>query len=171
MQIPRPSVREGWWRFAGAAVLCVGFAGVFVVWLRYEVGGQSATIAVVDFGEAVAAMFAAGACAWAAGRSQGRLRRAWAFNAVADSAFSYLNATNNYGAIGSELDAGWVIGYLMIGLSALWPTASPSPGDDDKPIDVWQLALPWLAILLAAVVLITGLFRHRPIDVFSTVLI
>ena len=36
---------------------------------------------------------------------------------------------------------------------------------------MWQLALPWLAILLAAVVLITGLFRHRPIDVFSTVLI
>ncbi len=290
-------------------MLCAGFAGGFVVWLRFQLGGEGATIAVDDFGEAVAAMFAAGACTWAARRSTGRLRRAWVlmalaaavwclgeiawavyevglgetvpypglpdvgfvaaipltiagvvsfgqssrgtatgmrlwldraivalallasawslgldaivrspaaswletvlniaypvgdiaigtvlilalrratdetqgrlllllgglgFNALADSAFSYLNATNNYGAIGSELDAGWVIGYLMIGLAALWPTAPAVPGDEDKPIDVWQLALPWLAILVAAVVLVIGLFRHRPIDVFSTVLI
>ena len=309
MQVLRPSGRPGWWRFAAATVLCAGSAAVFVIWLRDQVGGSGVTIAVDDFGEAVAAMFAAVACAWAAWRSEGRLRRAWALiaaaaaawcageiawsvyevglgqavpypglpdvgfvaaipltiagvlsfgqgargtstglrlwldraivalallasawslgldvivqspvnswlekvlniaypigdiaigtvliltlrratdgtqgrlflllgglaaNALADSAFSFLNATNNYGAIGSELDAGWVIGYLMIGLSALWPAAAPSPGDEDKPIDVWQLALPWLAILVAAIVLISGLFRHRPIDVFSTVLI
>ena len=310
--VSKPSSRsskQGWWRFAAAAALFAAFAAVFVICLGYQIGGTTVTIAVDDFGEAVAAMVAAAACAWAARRSGGRLRRAWGFiaaaaaawccgeiawsvyevglgqavpypglpdigfiaaipltiagvltfgpaargtatgprlwldraivalallssawslgldvivqspadwwlekvlniaypvgdiaigtvlilalrrateetqgrlflllgglaaNALADSAFSYLNATNSYGAIGSELDAGWVIGYLMIALAAFWPAARIPSGDEDKPIDVWQLALPWLAILVAAIALVSGLFRHHPIDVLSTVLI
>jgi two-component system, sensor histidine kinase and response regulator len=94
-----------------------------------------------------------------------------AANAIADSAFSYLNATGAYGAIGSELDAGWVIGYLMIALAAIWPSERVDRTSEERPIDLWQLALPWLAILLAAVVLLTGILRNHPIDAFGTVLI
>ena len=94
-----------------------------------------------------------------------------AANTLADSAFSYLNATGAYGAIGSQLDAGWVAGFLLIALAALWPSRPAAGSAEDKPIDVWQLALPWLAILIAAIVLISGLFRHEQIDTFETVLI
>ena len=45
-----------------------------------------------------------------------------AANSVADSAFAYLNAAGTYGAIGNVLDAGWVIGYLMVALAPLWPS-------------------------------------------------
>jgi PAS domain S-box-containing protein len=69
---------------------------------------------------------------------------------IADSAFAYLTATGAYGADGSLLDAGWVAGYLMIGLAALWP-APPAPKAEEVGkehlIDTWQLALPWVAIL------------------------
>jgi PAS domain S-box-containing protein len=69
---------------------------------------------------------------------------------IADSAFAYLTATGAYGANGSLLDAGWVAGYLMIGLAALWPAAPARRVEEvgkEQPIDTWQLALPWVAIL------------------------
>jgi two-component system, sensor histidine kinase and response regulator len=91
-------------------------------------------------------------------------------NALADSAFAYLNAQGAYGAIGSVLDVGWVAGYLMIGLAALWPS-SPTPKQaDDSPIDLWQLALPWVAIFAAGISAITGALLGDPMDSFLTVL-
>jgi hypothetical protein len=38
---------------------------------------------------------------------------------LADTAFAYLTATNSYG-LGNVMDAGWVLGYLLIALGALW---------------------------------------------------
>ncbi len=49
-----------------------------------------------------------------------------AFAALADSAFAYLTANGSYGALGSVLDAGWVIGYLLIALAPLWPASAIS---------------------------------------------
>jgi PAS domain S-box-containing protein len=75
-----------------------------------------------------------------------------AANALADSVFADLTANGTYGAIGSVLDAGWVAGFLMIGLAAIWPVSMASRTDPkDQPIDLWQLVLPWLAILAAGV--------------------
>ena len=65
---------------------------------------------------------------------------------LADTTFALLNANGTYGAIGSVLDVGWVAGYLMIGLAALWPAGSRREAVQDDAIDVWQLALPWVAI-------------------------
>ena len=45
---------------------------------------------------------------------------------VADSAFAYMAELNNYNAVGT-LDTGWVAGYLLIGLGALWAMTSPVP--------------------------------------------
>jgi len=47
--------------------------------------------------------------------------------AVADSNFAYLTANNTYGS-GNVLDAGWVAGYLLIGLSALRTVRRPMRG-------------------------------------------
>jgi two-component system, sensor histidine kinase and response regulator len=71
-----------------------------------------------------------------------------AANSLADSAFAYLTASGAYGTVGSVLDVGWVAGYLMIGLAALWPAGAPRKNVDEDAIDIWQLALPWVAILL-----------------------
>jgi two-component system sensor histidine kinase/response regulator len=92
-----------------------------------------------------------------------------AANAVADSAFAYLTATGAYGAIGSVLDAGWVIGYLMIALAALWPSGMRDKTGEEKPIDIWQLALPWLAILAAGLTALVQAARGHPLDTFGTV--
>src|SRR5439155_692433 len=70
-----------------------------------------------------------------------------AFNALADSSFAYLTANGTYSAIGSVLDAGWVIGYLMIALAPLWPARAADEVRTEGPIELWQLALPWVAVL------------------------
>jgi two-component system sensor histidine kinase/response regulator len=71
-----------------------------------------------------------------------------AANSLADSAFAYLTGSGMYGSVGSVLDVGWVAGYLMIGLAALWPAGAPRARVEGDAIDIWQLALPWVAILL-----------------------
>jgi PAS domain S-box-containing protein len=93
-----------------------------------------------------------------------------AANAVADIAFAYLTASGDYGLIGSELDAGWVVGYLMIALAALWPYNVSVRPSQIAPIDVWQVAFPWVAVLLAGLsALILAITGHN-FDRFLTVL-
>lgn len=79
---------------------------------------------------------------------------------VADSAFVYLNAANAYGVTGNVLDVGWVAGFLMIALAAIWPSARTDIAAERAPIDVWQVALPWMAVVGAvaavAATLMTG---------------
>jgi PAS domain S-box-containing protein len=94
-----------------------------------------------------------------------------ASNALADSAFAYLNANGSYGAIGSVLDAGWVVGYLMIALAPLWPTTGTEKERAEGPIDLWQLALPWVAVLAAAVTAIRIAATNHSLDRFSTVVL
>jgi PAS domain S-box-containing protein len=94
-----------------------------------------------------------------------------AANSLADSAYAYLTATGNYGAIGSVLDACWVMGYLMIGLAALWPSSATAKVAEERPIDLWQLALPWLAILGAGLSGIILAVSGHSLDVFLTFLL
>ncbi|TAN33881.1 PAS domain S-box protein [bacterium] len=108
----------------------------------------------------------------ASNQQQGRmllLLGGLAANSLADSAFAYLTATGNYGAIGSVLDAGWVIGYLMIALAALWPSGRVDV-TERAPIDLWQLALPWMAVLAAGLSAMIMALSGRPFDAFLSVL-
>jgi PAS domain S-box-containing protein len=89
---------------------------------------------------------------------------------LADSAFAYLNATGAYGGIGSVLDAGWVAGYLMIGLAALWPSGASRKVIVDQPIDIWQMVLPWLAVLGAGLTGVALALTGRSLDPFLTLL-
>lgn len=91
--------------------------------------------------------------------------------AAADSAFAYLTASGAYFAIGSLLDAGWVIGYLMIALAPIWPvTDSEKVRRVEGPIELWQLALPWTPVVAAAVTAIILVSRNQVLDRFETVL-
>jgi hypothetical protein len=69
---------------------------------------------------------------------------------IADSAFAYLTAQNAYGAVGSVLNTGWFAGFLLIGLAALYPEGSRQTAVKQTPLDLWQLALPWMTLLTAA---------------------
>jgi PAS domain S-box-containing protein len=93
-----------------------------------------------------------------------------AFTALADSAFAYLNANGTYGALGSVLDSGWVLGFLLIALAPLWPGAASRYQAADGPIQLWQLALPWAAVLAGAVVVIVQAASGQNLDRFATVL-
>jgi PAS domain S-box-containing protein len=93
-----------------------------------------------------------------------------AFNALADSAFAYLTANGTYGALGSVLDAGWVIGYLMIALAPLWPAGRIDEQRAEGPIELWQLALPWVAVLAGAITAVRLALIDQNLDRFATVL-
>ena len=93
-----------------------------------------------------------------------------AFAALADSAFAYLTANGSYGALGSVLDAGWVIGYLLIALAPLWPASESGLQRAEGPIALWQLALPWAAVMAAAATAIVLASTDRNLDRFETVL-
>ena len=93
-----------------------------------------------------------------------------ACNALADSAFAFLTANGTYGVLGSTLDAGWVVGYLMIALAPLWPAQSAEVEVAEGPISLWQLALPWLAVFAAAVTVLRLALIGQNLDRFGTVL-
>jgi len=93
-----------------------------------------------------------------------------AFSALADSAFAYLTANGSYGALGSVLDAGWVVGYLLIALAPLWPARGGELERAEGPIALWQLALPWAAVIAAAGTAIWLASTDRNLDRFETVL-
>jgi diguanylate cyclase len=69
---------------------------------------------------------------------------------IADSAFSYLTAQGAFGSVGSVLDTGWFAGFLLIALAAIYPDAPPKTASQIAPLDLWQLALPWMTLLLAS---------------------
>jgi len=93
-----------------------------------------------------------------------------ASTALADSAFAYLTANGTYGSLGSVLDAGWVIGYLLIALAPVWPAGGATERRAEGPIELWQLALPWLAVLAGAITAIRLALADQTLDRFATVL-
>lgn len=89
---------------------------------------------------------------------------------LADSTFAYLTAAGTYDAMGSVLDAGWVAGYLLIALAACWPAPMVEQQAAEGPLELWQMALPWIAVLAAAVVGIRLAATDQNLDRFLTVL-
>jgi signal transduction histidine kinase len=87
---------------------------------------------------------------------------------VADSAFAYLNAQGTFGAVGNVIDTGWFLGFLMIALAATYPTAPPKPAVAQAPVDLWQLALPWMTLLLASAGDVYASVSGHDIDLFMS---
>ncbi len=83
--------------------------------------------------------------------------------AVADSSFSYLTEVNNYGN-GNVLDTGWVAGYLLIGLGALWATVSPPRRVEVAEVSTVSLVAPYVPVLVVLAVTSIQLLRGRHIE-------
>ena len=92
----------------------------------------------------------------------------FASNAVADSAFAFLTAAGQYGALGSLLDAGWVVGFLLIALAPLWPATMSEPSPAEGPVDVWQEAVPWVSLFAASLITLIYALTGRALDTFLT---
>ena len=73
---------RGWRAFTIAAACAAVLAVAFVAWTALRIGGDTATVAVDDIGEAVAALIAAVSCGLAAARTSNRTRLAWGFFAA-----------------------------------------------------------------------------------------
>ena len=88
-----------------------------------------------------------------------------AANSVADSAFAYMTTSGTYQDV---FDTGWVAGYLMIALAALWPSHTDNRVADRLPIDLWQIALPWTVVVAAAISALVVVLRGGQPDSFQT---
>ena len=93
-----------------------------------------------------------------------------AANAVADSTYAYLTANGTYDLSVSVLDAGWFVGYLLIALAPWWPSPSAEKQKEEGPIELWQMALPWVAVLVAALVAIRLATTDQGLDRLLSVL-
>jgi hypothetical protein len=91
-----------------------------------------------------------------------------ALYSIADSAFAYLNAQGAFGAVGNVIDTGWFAGFLLIALAAIYP-AAPAKAVAGKPqLDLWQLALPWMTLLLASAGDVYASISGHDIDLFMS---
>ncbi|HET7466696.1 MAG TPA: ATP-binding protein [Candidatus Dormibacteraeota bacterium] len=88
--------------------------------------------------------------------------------AVADSSFAYLTASGVYTSTGNVSDAGWVIGYLLIALAPFWPAPFAEKVAKEGPADLWQMSVPWISLLAAAVVAMAMAARGLGLDQFLT---
>jgi diguanylate cyclase len=57
---------------------------------------------------------------------------------LADTSFAYLTAGGSYGA-GNALDTGWVLGYLLVALGALWAFCDPASAASDASRARWPI--------------------------------
>jgi hypothetical protein len=87
---------------------------------------------------------------------------------IADSAFAYLNAQGAFGAVGNVIDTGWFAGFLLIALAAVYPASPPKPATQPAPLDLWQLALPWMTLLLASAGDVYSSVTGHDIDLFMS---
>lgn len=83
--------------------------------------------------------------------------------AVADSSFAYLTEVNNYG-IGNFLDTGWVAGFLLIGLGALWQVTVPAQETVRQETSAMSLVAPYAPVLVVLAVTAISLMRGSHID-------
>jgi len=87
---------------------------------------------------------------------------------IADSAFAYLTAQGTFGAVGNVIDTGWFAGFLMVGLAAIYPASPPKQATQQAPLDLWQLALPWMTLLLASAGDVYSSVTGHDIDLFMS---
>jgi diguanylate cyclase (GGDEF)-like protein len=72
--------------------------------------------------------------------------------AISDSSFAYLTQTGTYGSI-NVLDAGWFIGFALLGFAALRPWNTEAD-DSRRPVSTAQALLPYAPLTAAAAIVI-----------------
>ena len=107
----------------------------------------------------------------ATGQQKGRmafLLAGVAAYSLADSAFSYLSAQGAIASVGNILDTGWFAGFLLIALAATYPSAPAKVAGKQAQLDLWQLALPWMTLLLASAGDVYSALSGHELDLFMS---
>src|SRR6202043_3691754 len=88
-------------------------------------------------------------------------------NTVSDSVFTYLQLANSYSGTSNAVDAGWVLGFAMIGLGALWAATHPSRlRQDDERITRVDAFMPYGLVAVAGAVAVTAMIRNGDLETF-----
>jgi hypothetical protein len=90
--------------------------------------------------------------------------------AISDSAFAYLTEVNSYSG-GSFLDTGWVAGYLLMGLGALWAMTSPPHEVEHAGVSTISLMAPYVPVLAVLAVTSVELLRGKHIEPVSWIMV
>jgi len=90
--------------------------------------------------------------------------------AVSDSAFAYLTEVNSYNG-GSFLDTGWVAGYLLIALGALWAMTAPALAVSATEEATVSLIAPYVPVLVVLAVTAVDLLRGRHLATVSWLMV
>lgn len=86
--------------------------------------------------------------------------------AISDSSFAYFTEVNIYG-IGNVLDTGWVAGYLLIALGALWPSSPIELGNSEiEQVTLASILVPYTLAAVASVVAVVRLAEGRAFGFF-----
>lgn len=88
-----------------------------------------------------------------------------AASTVADIVSARSEADGN-GSLRAFADTSWVVAFLLIGLASRWPTRPRSV--EPEELDLWHLALPWMAVLLAAISTVIVVVQGAGLDRFLT---
>jgi PAS domain S-box-containing protein len=90
------------------------------------------------------------------------------------SATAYVIAAHadvdSYGAIRGFINTGLVLAFLLIAVAPLWPARPSDRATVSGELDLWQLALPWIAVVFAALSALVVVLSGESLDRFLTVL-
>ncbi len=84
-----------------------------------------------------------------------------AASTIADIVSARSEADGN-GNLHAFADTGWVVAFLLIALASRWPMRPRHLGTER--LDLWQLALPWMAVMLAATSTLIVVFQGATFD-------
>ncbi len=88
-------------------------------------------------------------------------------NTVSDSVFTYLQLDNTYSGISNAVDAGWVLGYVLVGLGALWEAGHDSTTrQDDERISLVDTLIPYGPVTVAGIITIVKAARTGSLEPF-----
>ena len=156
----------------------VSFAS-WAVWLRavYENNPGATGVALIAATYPVADIVVIVVLVLAFGNATARMRpvaamliAAFVSFLVADSGFGYLELNGRYGYLGSLLDVGWLVGFELVALAAIWPGRPAHEVKREQTVVMWQLTMPWLgALVLIATVLWVGVTGRRTDAVLAVI--
>jgi PAS domain S-box-containing protein len=148
----------------------VSFAS-WAVWLRavYENNAGATWVALIAATHPVADIVVLVVLVLAFGNATARMRpvvamliAAFVSFLVADFGFGYLELNGEYGYLGSLLDVGWLVGFELVTLAAIWPGRPAHEVKREQTVVMWQLTMPWLgAFVLIATALWLGVTGGR----------
>src|SRR5207248_2750469 len=87
---------------------------------------------------------------------------------IADGSSSYLPAQGAFGPVRHLPDTAWLAGYLLIALAAIYPSAPARLAGKEAPMDLWQLALPWMTLLTASAGDVYSALSGHDLDLFMS---